>query len=224
MSETGKTVTSMREKKVKISETFLSVQGEGQQIGMISWFIRTSGCDLKCPWCDSKYANKGTYMDIKSIVAPILKSNCKNVIITGGEPAIQRNLLQLIKALGDCHVYVETNGTIFDSNIIGFAKYTVSPKPQFLNADYMEALQHWSTHASFKFVIGSKSDFDQAVILAKILHLEDSLMPTYFMPMGTDVKTINDIMISLVTWCKEVPWIRISPRLQIQLYGNKRGV
>lgn len=223
MNETEKTAEKVQD-GVKINETFLSMQGEGQQIGMISWFIRTSGCDLSCKWCDSKYANDGKYMDIESVTAPILKSNCKNVIITGGEPFIQKNLLQLIKALGDCHIYVETNGTIFDSNLLGYAQYTVSPKLQFLNTKYMESLQRWATRASFKFVIGSKADFDRAVTLAKTLHLETSLKPTYFMPMGTDADTINDIMISLVTWCKDVPWIRISPRLQIQLYGDKRGV
>jgi len=207
--------------KMKTSEMFISVQGEGPQIGMISWFIRSSTCNLNCLYCDSKYADEGTEMSIESIVDKVFSSNCNNVVLTGGEPFIQPDLLKLIKALHACNIYVETNGTIYDSMLIGYAEFVVSPKPQFMNNKYMESLKCWSTHGTFKFVVGDKHEFDIALKLADELELTK---PVYFMPKGTDADTINDIMISLVEWCKEEPWVRISPRLQIQLYGNKRGV
>ena len=207
-----------------ISEMFISVQGEGPQIGMISWFIRSSMCNLSCSYCDSKYADEGTEMTIESIVGKVFDSDCNNVVITGGEPFISKDLFKLIKALHACNIYVETNGTIYDSMLVGYAEFIVSPKPQFMNNKYMESLMLWSTHGTFKFVVGDKQEFDIALKLAKKLELDKSLKPVYFMPKGTDADTINNIMISLVEWCKKEPWIRISPRLQIQLYGNKRGV
>ena len=210
--------------KIIISEMFISVQGEGPQIGMISWFIRTSGCNLSCDYCDSKYAKDGTEMTIKDIVDAVYYSPCKNVVITGGEPFIQKDLLKLIKALGDARIYVETNGTIYDPQLIGYAQFIVSPKPQFMNDKYMESLKKWKTHGTFKFVVGNREEFDIAKDLAIKLGLHKGYTNVYFMPKGTDGDTINDIMISLVEWCKEEPWIRISTRLQIQLYGNKRGV
>lgn len=209
---------------MKIAEMFISVQGEGPQVGMISWFIRSSGCNLSCCYCDSKYAKDGTEMSIESIVDKVFNSNCNNVVITGGEPFIQPDLLKLIKSLHACNIYVETNGTIYDSMLIGYAEFVVSPKPQFMNNKYMESLKLWSTHGTFKFVVGDKQEFDIALKLAKKLELDKGIKPVYFMPKGVDANTINDIMISLVEWCKEEPCVRISPRLQIQLYGNKRGV
>jgi len=207
---------------MKINEIFLSIQGEGPQVGMPAWFIRTSGCNLDCDFCDSKYAKDGKEMSIESIVDAVSNNNCKNVIITGGEPFIQKELLMLIKALRDCKVYVETNGTIFKPELIGFATFIVSPKPQFLNAKYMKALRQWVPHATFKFVTGSRKDFNEAITLCKKLGKKNNI---YFMPLGIENDEIKSKMISIGEWIKDEELdVWLSPRLQISLYGNKRGV
>lgn len=195
---------------------------------MPAWFIRFSGCNLTCEWCDSKYAKDGKEINIESIANSVPANICNNVIITGGEPLLQEDLLPLLKRLGHMNIYIETNGTIYDSNLIGFAKFIVSPKPQFLNKEYMKSLRKWSGRATFKFVMGNKDEFDTAVNLCKKLNLKDWIevdKPIYFMPEGTTDKKIKETMISMAEWVKEeASYVRISPRLQIYLYGNKRGV
>jgi len=207
---------------MQISEIFYSVQGEGPQVGMPAWFIRTCGCNLTCDYCDSKYAWKdGKEMHINDIKNEVCENGCKNVIITGGEPFLQEDLLPLIKSLGDRKVYVETNGTIYESNLIGRANFIVSPKPQFMDNNYLKVLKKWSQHATFKFVIEDKIDFDRAIRLCGKVRLKD----VYFMPQGTDNEHLLKVMKRLVKWVKEeAPYVRVTPRLQIQLYGNKRGV
>ena len=206
---------------MKINEIFYSIQGEGPQVGMPAWFIRTAECNLACEYCDSKYAWKdGKEMHINDIKKEVCNNGCKNVIITGGEPLLQEDLIALIRALGDRIIYIETNGTIYKSNLIGRAKFIVSPKPQFMDNNYLKVLKKWSIHAVFKFVIEDKIDFDRAIRLCGKLKLKD----VYFMPQGTDNEHLLKVMKRLVKWIKEeAPYVRMTPRLQIQLYGNKRG-
>ncbi|MEM1582972.1 MAG: 7-carboxy-7-deazaguanine synthase QueE, partial [Candidatus Bathyarchaeia archaeon] len=86
---------------MKISEIFFSIEGEGIEIGRPEVFVRLSGCNLRCSWCDTKYALKnGKEMSIEEIIQEIGKYPCKNISITGGEPLLQRKeLLELVKRL-----------------------------------------------------------------------------------------------------------------------------
>lgn len=211
---------------MQISEYFLSLQGEGPQLGLPAWFIRFSGCNLDCAWCDSKYAKKGTSMSAHKLVNDIEYQEeldnikCKNIILTGGEPCIQKDLLKLIKLFGDRKFYVETNGTVYKQELIGFATFIVSPKLQYLNPKYVEALRKWSTVSSFKFVIGNKKDFDTSVQLCEKLNKFDDV---YFMPMGTNEKVLKNKMLSIAEWIKELGWGQLTMRMHIYLWGLKRG-
>jgi len=209
--------------KLKVSEIFYSIQGEGPQIGMPAWFIRLSGCNLKCEWCDTKYTwySKTSY-DINHILSKINLDQCKNVVITGGEPLLQpKPLFELLKRLAKAKVYVESNGCFYYPYLIGFAKFIVSPKLQFLNKQYEENLAKWAIHSTFKFVIKDCKDFDDAVNLCRKLNKFEDV---YFMPEGTIDGTIKHRMLWLVEKVKnKAPFVRVSPRLQIYLYGNKRG-
>ena len=78
--------------KIKISEVFYSLQGEGIQIGIPTVFVRLFGCDLRCSWCDSMYAVEGTdfsVLEINQVIDNVLSYQCANVCITGGEPLLQ---------------------------------------------------------------------------------------------------------------------------------------
>jgi len=206
---------------MKVNEIFYSIQGEGPQVGMPAIFIRFSGCNLTCSWCDSKYAKDGKEMSIKDIINS-LNYDCDNIILTGGEPLIQKDILNFIQSLGDCNIYVETNGTVYDQSFIGFAKYIVSPKPEFLNTKYLMNLRKWVHHATFKFVIETKQEFEEAIHLCDVL---GKFKDVYMMPKGIDDKTLKKNMIQIAEWIKEeAPFLRLSPRLQIHLYGNKRGI
>ena len=96
---------------MKVVEIFDSIQGEGQWMGVMRTFVRFAGCNLKCPFCDeaSKYGN-ATEMSIAEIVAACKQ---KGVVLTGGEPTIQPDLIILIGALMQSGhtVAIETNGT-----------------------------------------------------------------------------------------------------------------
>lgn len=99
---------------IKVNEIFKSIQGEGTMQGELMIFIRLTGCNLRCKWCDTKYAyDKGIDMTTEKIIDKVEKLECKNVLITGGEPLIQ-DINSLVHALcgKNHHVFVETNGTI----------------------------------------------------------------------------------------------------------------
>ena len=215
---------------MKVSEIFYSIQGEGAELGMPAVFIRLSGCNLDCTWCDSKYAQHGKQMSIPEIIDGVCTSTqmckCNNVIITGGEPLLH-DILPLIKEL-NAHgkkVYVETNGTIFDSGLIGHATFTVSPKLKYskklLNNEYMQSLYKWSQLATFKFVIDNYQDFSEAINLVEKL---TPRYPVYFMPQTIDADEMKEKLLWLTDQVKNTyPKVRVSQRLHIYLYGSKRG-
>ena len=121
-------------KKYPIAETFLSFQGEGLHCGRKAFFIRFFGCNVKCPWCDSKYAWNGSAPESKTvaeIVAEVEKNNANLVIITGGEPCLfdLRPLLKEFLSRGiECNL--ETSGTlpIIEDNSAKFSWIALSPK------------------------------------------------------------------------------------------------
>lgn len=100
---------------MKINEIFYSIQGEGNWTGLPNIFIRTSGCNLRCSYCDTKYAYD-TFKEIKiiKIIDEIRKYNCKKVCITGGEPLLQKDMIKLVDELikNNYNVSIETNGSI----------------------------------------------------------------------------------------------------------------
>ncbi|MFH0862332.1 MAG: GTP cyclohydrolase, FolE2/MptA family [Candidatus Altiarchaeota archaeon] len=103
---------------MKVAEIFASIQGEGRHIGKPTAFIRLTGCNLDCTWCDTKYARTGgKQLTVAEIVKAVRKLGLKSVCVTGGEPMLQlRELRQLLKHLrsAGCETVLETNGTIYD--------------------------------------------------------------------------------------------------------------
>src|SRR5215475_11556483 len=100
-----------------VAEIFYSIQGEGELTGVPSVFIRTSGCNLRCTWCDTKYASwtpEGETLTIDALVAEVLRHPAAHVVLTGGEPMIAPELPDLaarLRAAGK-HITIETAGTI----------------------------------------------------------------------------------------------------------------
>lgn len=141
---------------LKVNEIFASIQGEGSMAGMPMTFIRLTGCNLSCKFCDTKYArNKGKLMAEEDIVAECIALGLLRVCITGGEPLIQ-NLELLIGKLvrNGFFISLETNGTQEIPPHIHHT--TISPKRN-------EAL-HEKAHLyanEWKYVIQDKSDFER---------------------------------------------------------------
>lgn len=114
---------------MRIVEIFKSIQGEGNNFGKQVIFIRLGNCNLKCPWCDTDW-KKYKELTIQDVMEKISKYNCKNVIITGGEPTIS-NLTPLLKELKDkgYWIAIETNGT----NNIGYEYIDyIATSPKFI--------------------------------------------------------------------------------------------
>jgi 7-carboxy-7-deazaguanine synthase len=98
---------------MKIQEIFYSIQGEGLAQGLPTIFIRSVGCNLRCSYCDTRYAYKGGKdMGLDQILSEIKKFKCKRVCITGGEPLLQADLLDLIDRLNGYEISIETNGSL----------------------------------------------------------------------------------------------------------------
>ncbi|MFN7022373.1 MAG: 7-carboxy-7-deazaguanine synthase QueE, partial [Phycisphaerales bacterium] len=101
---------------IPISETFVSVQGEGKLTGLPSWFCRVSGCNLRCGWCDTPYASwtpEGGTRAIDDLVGEARRSGVQHAVLTGGEPMMFPQLAELSARLaGECgmHVTIETAG------------------------------------------------------------------------------------------------------------------
>lgn len=96
--------------KLRVNEIFDSIEGEGKRAGTLVTFIRLTGCNLRCGYCDTKYAfNEGTEMDISEIIRNV---HHHKVTVTGGEPLMQENIHYLLKALNRHEVNIETNGSI----------------------------------------------------------------------------------------------------------------
>lgn len=122
---------SKREDMLNVNEIFYSIQGEGANTGTAATFVRLSGCNLRCPFCDTEYQS-GAAMDEKSILEQIEKHPGPWVVITGGEPTLQNldNLIEEIHKTGK-KVAIETNGT--HPVPAGADWVTVSPKTAFVS-------------------------------------------------------------------------------------------
>ena len=109
---------SARSNGLRISETFVSLQGEGLLTGTRSFFIRTSGCNLRCWFCDTPYASwqpEGHMIEIESLVQQAVQSGCDHVVLTGGEPMLPAGCVDLVGMLRSegLHVTIETAGTVY---------------------------------------------------------------------------------------------------------------
>ncbi len=240
-------------------EIFHSIQGEGKSTGTPSVFVRTSLCNLHCIWCDTDYTwnwvgtrfqhnsdlkpgyqkfDKKDWISeckVASVADAIAVFNCKNVILTGGEPMLQQPaLVTLMEILrhksGEYRFEVETNGTLSPSPDFDKAidQYNVSPKlensatPRRLR-EKPAALRFFaaSPKANFKFVIAEKIDLDEVMGLLKTYSIASEKV--WLMPEGTSARILAQRRKWLVEICKNQGF-RYSDRLHVQIWGEKKGV
>lgn len=150
---------------LKISEIFFSSQGEGLRVGEPTIFIRLSGCNLKCDFCDTKYAwDEGEEISVEKIIKKIekWKNFTKWVCISGGEPFLQ-DLSQLVKRLKKIGflIQIETNGTSFQN--LPFDWITLSPKPP----DYSFKRKYLKSAKEVKIVVDKNLSTDNLYKVAK---------------------------------------------------------
>jgi len=227
-----------------ISEMFYSIQGEGKLTGMPSVFVRTSGCNLRCDWCDTPYASwkpVGDEMSLEQIIAEVKKHPANHCVITGGEPMIAKEIHELVtelKQLGK-HITIETAGTVSPENI-PCDLASISPKlgnstpPEDRAGLWKERhektrLQHgiireWLNQYTYqlKFVVTGETDLTEIKELLEALEYPVPPNKVLLMPEGTDAQTLDNRKDTLMEICDREGY-RYCNRLHIELFGNTRG-
>lgn len=126
---------------MRVNELFYSVQGEGRYTGNPAIFVRFSGCNLACPFCDTDFHSyqEMTEAEIAAAVQSLSATGCRRVVLTGGEPTMQVNET-LLRLLHDQHLFVsvETNGAYRDANELPFDFITLSPKDWYVGRDILK--------------------------------------------------------------------------------------
>lgn len=230
---------------MKISELFFSIQGEGELTGIPSVFVRTSGCNLRCRWCDTKYSSwtpEGENVDIEELVEKVCSYPARHVVITGGEPMIAKDIKEFVDLLKQSgkHITIETAGTIAP-NGIQCDLASISPKLSDSTPEKGEISEEWierhdSTRIDYnilndwidsyefqlKFVVSRREEINEVKCI--IDKIKSDILPekVLLMPEGTDSETIHSRYDMLVDLCKENGF-RMCNRLHLDLFGNTRG-
>lgn len=157
------------EKTLRITEIFLSIQGESSHAGRPCAFVRLTGCPMRCVWCDSEYTFRGgTRMSFDEILAKLQEFNCNLVEVTGGEPLAQKNVFHFITNLCDLgyEVLIETGGYVSTEKVDERAKIILDVK---CPASGESNRNHWANLESLnpakdevKFVIADLEDWEFA--------------------------------------------------------------
>lgn len=209
----------------RISEIFYSVQGEQPGLGEPAVFVRFAGCNLKCSFCDSKYSwEKGTAMSVPQVFSEIQKyGTCsRNVVITGGEPTIQKSfLMSLIYKLrqNNYTVSLETNGTHFDWRFVMLNHIAVSPK--LINDITIDSCIQFIRlpNAYFKIVFVNEQYVRN--MLCTLSHIPKDRV--YIMTEAADRKTLRKKLKQTYDFCLKTGY-NMGYRLQIEMFDKKRGV
>ena len=228
--------------KLRIAEIFTSVQGEGQWVGIPSVFVRVSGCNLRCVWCDTPYASwnpEGPVLEVSEIIDEVARFQVRHVVLTGGEPMLFEPIVEVAKALrADGRVItIETAGTVYRDlpcDLMSISpKLTNSTPPPESGWD----VRHEATRldreplrqlisqydCQLKFVVNPEAGEDIAEIeslLAELPPVDPSRI--LLMAEGIDSATLHRRMALLVPDCMMRNW-RLTPRLHVDLFGNTKG-
>jgi 7-carboxy-7-deazaguanine synthase len=228
---------------MKIAEIFHSIQGEGKLMGVPSIFVRASGCNLRCTWCDTPYTSwnpEGREMPVAEIMRRISEFPSKHIVLTGGEPMIMPDVMDLCEAIksNGYHLTIETAVTMFHPVSLDLA--SLSPKlsnstpvdredgrfaamheRQRLNIPVIQQFIDHSPGFQLKFVVSSESDVREIeTLLPRLKNWSPS--DVLLMPEGIDAEVLQERSSWIGEICKKKGY-RFCPRLHILMYGNRRG-
>lgn len=216
----------------RISEVFLSLQGEGPSAGMPAHFVRLQGCTVGCSWCDTKYAWEPAEGDAISVDDLFARARALGdaslLVVTGGEPLEHPELGTLLdRALERWpRVEVETSGITPPPRSHARLAWNVSPKLPSVTPRWPDTWRHtaaWIAEpgATFKIVVGDDPDFDDALRL-----IDQHAIPrerVLLMPEGLTDTAVRAHAAALAPRCIR-HGLRLGPRLHVWMWGAKRGV
>ena len=173
---------------LRITEIFLSLQGEANTVGRPTIFVRLTGCPLRCQYCDSEYAfSGGTTMDLDAILAKVDELGVAHVTVTGGEPLAQPNVIALMQCLVDAGkaVSLETSGALNVADVPADVVKVLDLKTPGSNESHRnlwENLSHLNAQDQIKFVLCSRADYDWARMRCDEHSLYDRVADVLFSP------------------------------------------
>jgi 7-carboxy-7-deazaguanine synthase len=154
--------------RLRLTEIFLSVQGEARAVGWPTVFVRLTGCPLRCQYCDTAYAfHGGEWWDIEAILAEVAKHGVRHVCVTGGEPLAQKRCLVLLEKLCDAgyEVSLETSGAIDIAGVDARVSRVLdlkTPGSMEMARNRLENLPLLTAHDQVKFVVCDRADYEWA--------------------------------------------------------------
>jgi 7-carboxy-7-deazaguanine synthase len=202
---------------VRITEIFHSIQGESSHAGRPCVFVRLTGCNLRCTWCDSEYTfTGGERMSVDDVIARVRSYGCELVEITGGEPLAQSEAFELITRLADeqFEVLIETSGSIDITPVDRRAKLILDvkcPGSGEVTKNRWENLKHLRPHDEVKFVIADREDYEFAKKVIGDYGLANALLSPVWGKM--DMKALAEWMLA----------DRVPARFQTQLHKHIWG-
>ena len=212
--------------KIKLSEIFFSIQGEGVLIGTPTVFIRLYGCNLRCDWCDSMYAVEGNEYNVRTIGSVMKEAeiyNCDNICITGGKPLLQiEQVISITERFIDLkkNIILETAGHIQPPNIFNSKNTVISmdckcPSSKMNSTINLGNLLKLKSKDQIKFIIDTDDDYSFAKEFIKKNNFRAQLIfqPTW----GSSIKLLTEKVLN------DNLKVRVLPQLHKDIWGDLKG-
>lgn len=216
---------------MQVTEVFYSIQGEGRRMGLPTTFVRTTGCHLRCVWCDAAYAfHGGQKRTVDDLMAEVAARPTKEVCFTGGEPLLQKDAWEFVTRLvsGGYNVLIETSGNIPFAQANAFPAHqrerlcismdVKCPGSGMADKNDLSLLADLRAPDQLKFVVADEADFRFA---ADVVRAKGPFpCPVYFNPVGgLDPKHITEWLLAE----KEPLPIHVGVQLHKLVWGDVPG-
>jgi len=220
-----KVASKSRSDRVRLTEIFLSLQGESTSVGLPTVFVRLTGCPLRCTYCDTEYAfHGGSSVSISEVLETVADLGTRQVTVTGGEPLAQPGALPLLKTLCDqgYAVSLETSGALDVSGVDARVRKVLdlkTPGSGEMHRNLWSNLAHCGANDEIKFVLCDRQDYDWAKLKCDELDLYEHPAEVLYSPVADSLpaRTLADWIVA-----DRLP-VRFQVQLHKLLWGDEPG-